>query len=137
MKKVLIVLVLLVMALAPISPAWAMEINTYTGETSWGHPLSVYFNTYRAGDVTVRIQWTPKSGATYFLTVDHLVDPNDLSSYDQWCDIGHYTPTMPPYGDWTCTIPNGKAGYWNFRFFPESGGKVVPVTYTITAETNP
>lgn len=110
--------------------------ETQSGTASNGQPLTVSFTTDAAGTVTVNAQWQPKGNARYSLSVNHLADPNDPFSTDQACQVYDTQAGSVHYGlygsgergDWTCTIPDGLAGYWTAEFRPLSGKTDVTLT---------
>lgn len=116
---------------------WATEITTYSGSATAQHPFHVSFTTLRDGDVTANVQWVPKNGQQYVLHLKRLANPNDTFSYTHICivDSTQTNPSAPPPGNWTCTEPNGPAGFWTVDFRPTSG-KVSNVLVTVTAETD-
>lgn len=116
---------------------WATEIRTFSGSATAQHPFHVLITTLRDGDVTANAQWVPKNGQQYVLHLKRLTDPNDPFSYTHICivDSTQTNPPAPPPGNWTCTEPNGPAGFWTVDFRPTSG-KVGNVVVTTIAETD-
>jgi len=129
MKKFLIALLVVVLCLSVLR-AQAMETNVYTcSPSSYSSRCDIVFDTYRTGEVTVNVQWTPTSKGKYSL------DVYNADNTSQWCDYTTDISVTPPPGDWTCHFPVGDIGQWHVYFNPIKGGRVDAVI-TITAETD-
>jgi hypothetical protein len=112
------------------------ETTVHTGSASSNSPLFRSFITNRDGDVHVQVEWTPKSGVDYVLTVKRLANANDPFSYTHICQVYTAQSNEPPPGDWNCNFINSPTGFWTAEFRPSLGPKVNNVTMTITAETD-
>lgn len=135
MRIVVALCTLLLAAVAWAAPAHATQTVTTSGEASSQHWYAVHFDTYRTGDVAVRATWTPDPRREYVLHLKHLLDPNDVLSYDRLCEVFTGKPGAPPPGDWTCTLANGAPGHYYAAWRPTTGKAMVALT--TTAETDP
>jgi hypothetical protein len=135
MRIVVALCMLLLVAVAWSAPVHATQTVTTSGEAFSQHWYEIHFDTYRPGDVAVRATWTPDPRRIYVLQVKRLLDPNDVFSYDRFCEVHTGKVGAPPNGDWTCTLAAGAPGHY-YAAFGLSGGKVF-VTLLTTAETDP
>lgn len=137
MKKLFWVSVIVVLLISVI-PVRAMETNTYLGSVGLNPPYILDLTTFRAGNFTAHIVWTPKKNGNYIFQVFRYTDPSNVyqskdPNYN--CFMQTYLVGMPPAGDWTCQLLNAPAGY--YRIYFRTYGGTVNFNLTVTAETNP